>query len=616
MHPIILAPLLLLAAIVPAAAQFNQFIGFGDSTIDSGWYRNTTTGDPDRDKRIAAAVAAGGHGAPVGVGLMSSEVLAGYFGLTALPANQAGGTNFATGGAQNSKPVPGSTAVPTVTQIANYLALAGGHANSNALYLIGSGGNDLTSIAGMPAAQQSGAAVTAANDLIGGIKALSSAGAHYIIVPDQAFGAGQLSIRQLYDSTLWSGLTVSGVAFIPADTAAVFRAIQANPAQFGVTLGIGNTSASTPSACVAPAGVTSAWGVMCAPVPTASGTATLATPNAEDTRLFADDEHLSAAGQRIMADYYRSLFVAPSEISLLAETPLKTRAGVVGAIANQIPLSQRNRGSGFNAWIAGDVSSLRTSNAPGFSGESGVPSGLTLGVDYRFSPGVLLGAALSGGTQHPAFDLGGGFRQEELAASLYAAFVTGAWWLDLVGTYGRLRYDINRTVPIGNTLQPNSATANGSNTSFAAIGGYDFLAGPFKHGPLAGIVLQAVRVDGFTETGSFTSLAFGDQSRDSAVSELGYRAEFDAGMFRPFAKAVWNHELTANDRSVTASLTTIAAPSFAMPAVDLGKNWGTGTLGVSANVTPQVTGIVSFTTQVGQNDVTTYGGQFGISVAF
>src|SRR5262245_47429581 len=126
------AVLLLACAALPARAQFNQFVSFGDSTVDSGWYRNTTTGDPSRDARIAAAVAAGGHGAPVGVGLMSSELLAGYFGLAALPANQPGGTNFATGGARDVHPSGGgSTAVPTATQIANYLALSGGRANPN-----------------------------------------------------------------------------------------------------------------------------------------------------------------------------------------------------------------------------------------------------------------------------------------------------------------------------------------------------------------------------------------------------------------------------------------------------------------------------------------------------
>ena len=117
-----------IATSAPAAAQFSQFIGFGDSTVDSGWYRNTTTGEADRDKRIAAAVAAGGRGTPVGVGSMSSELLAGYFGLSALPANQAGGTNFATGGARDSQSTAGSTAVPTVTQIENYLGANGGRA--------------------------------------------------------------------------------------------------------------------------------------------------------------------------------------------------------------------------------------------------------------------------------------------------------------------------------------------------------------------------------------------------------------------------------------------------------------------------------------------------------
>ena len=47
--------------------------------------------------------------------------------------------------------------------------------------------------------------------------------------------------------------------------------------------------------------------------------------------------------------------------------------------------------------------------------------------------------------------------------------------------------------------------------------------------------------------GSFTSPSFDEQKRNSAVSELGYQASFDAGVFRPFAKAVWNCELANTD---------------------------------------------------------------------
>ena len=67
----------------------------------------------------------------------------------AIPTNQPGGTNFATSGAKNVAVNNGinggfTAAVPTVTQINNYLAASGGRANPSALYLISTGGNDVT----------------------------------------------------------------------------------------------------------------------------------------------------------------------------------------------------------------------------------------------------------------------------------------------------------------------------------------------------------------------------------------------------------------------------------------------------------------------------------------
>ena len=76
-------------------------------------------------------------------------MLAGFFGLTANPANTPGGTDYATGDARNAQTNTGLAnslqgAVPTVTQISDYLAANGGVANPNALYLISSGGNDIS----------------------------------------------------------------------------------------------------------------------------------------------------------------------------------------------------------------------------------------------------------------------------------------------------------------------------------------------------------------------------------------------------------------------------------------------------------------------------------------
>ena len=92
-----------------AADPFNQLVSFGDSTLDSGWWSGAlqgqcdsattpcTTGSTFKNTVIGNAIALGGGvvGAPVGVGLMNTQVLAGSLNLpalSALPANQ-GGTN-------------------------------------------------------------------------------------------------------------------------------------------------------------------------------------------------------------------------------------------------------------------------------------------------------------------------------------------------------------------------------------------------------------------------------------------------------------------------------------------------------------------------------------------
>jgi outer membrane lipase/esterase len=641
----------------PAASQtFNQFVGFGDSTIDSGAYRVLASpGGGAKFNALWLSGVANGAGKPTtSPGLMSSEALAGAFGLSAIPADQ-GGSNFATSGAKNASvnnAINGgfTAAVPTVTQISNYLAANGGHANPNALYLISSGGNDISfatqgSGVGPFPANPSAYLVSAANSLASAVANLQASGARYIVVPDlpNSFptdgGAGNATLRQdrlLYNQTLWSSLAASGVNFIPADYNAMRLAIASNPALFGFQFIDTNHPA-----CTQPAGVTTAWALLCSSNPAAPSH--LVTPNADQTSLFADDQHLSTAGQKILADYEYSLIVAPSEISFLAEIPVKTRAAVVDGIFNQIAISKAARNANtFNVWVTGDVASLQANSGyQGFPNDPGVPAAVTAGIDYAFANGLLVGGAFSYGQTTQSFDLGGNFKLSEYAGSLYAAYDVGPVWGEVVGTYGNLNYDVNRIVPIGITLQSNTGSTSGRNASIAAEFGYDFVnrigsvapamplkaapaaAGPLiTHGPVVGIVLQHITVNGFTETdpfasiGGFTALSFADQTRDSAVSELGYQASIELGRWKPFAKFVWNHEFASTDRSVTASLTSVVAPSYSMPAVILGKDWGTGTIGTSTTFAPNVTGYATFSGQVAQQNVVTYGGQVGLNVAF
>ena len=138
---------------------FSQFLGFGDSSIDSGAFQYLPTSNGNRNIRIQSAVANGGTGAPVGVGLMNSQDLAGDFGLTANTAyGPGGGTNYAIPGALdaaisdngfNGNINNGAGLIATADQISTYLSStkdANGiaHADPNALYLISSGANDVS----------------------------------------------------------------------------------------------------------------------------------------------------------------------------------------------------------------------------------------------------------------------------------------------------------------------------------------------------------------------------------------------------------------------------------------------------------------------------------------
>ncbi len=229
------------------------------------------------------------------------------------------------------------------------------------------------------------------------------------------------------------------------------------------------------------------------------------------------------------------------------------------------------------------------SNYPGFPDDPGTPVAITAGFDYRLTREWLVGAALSAGTTKQTFSLNRGhFTQSAVRREPLRRLSQRP----VLGQHHRRRSarcttTSIRSVPIGITVQPNNGSTNGSNISLALETGYNFVQGQLTHGPLAGVLLQRIHIDGFTESGSFTSLAFDEQKRNSAVTELGYQASFDAGMWRPFAKAAWYHELVSTDRLVTAFLTTIAAPGFSLPAVVFGSDWGMASVGTTVKLVEQ-----------------------------
>ena len=276
-----------------------------------------------------------------------------------------------------------------------------------------------------------------------------------------------------------------------------------------------------------------------------------------------------------------------------------------------------------------------TNNSFGFPNDPGTPVATTAGFDYAVTPDWLVGMAFSGLVTTQSFSLGGNFTQSEWATSVYTAWRHNALWGDAIASWGTLQDTVNRQVPLGVTTQSNQSSTSGTNVSFAAEIGYNFTtsmgtapglaynAPPtplslFTHGPVVGVILQQVEIDGFTEvnpSGAPTALSFGSQTRNSAISELGYQASVKYGIWEPYAKVVWDHEWADLDRLVATSLTSIVAPSFSMPAVILGRDWATATVGTRVRLGDRFSAFAAVIAEIGQNNVTTYGGQIGINCA-
>ena len=624
----------------PAAAQgFNQFVGFGDSTMDSGYFLYNSTGGMQNGTSELAANAAirgaatqGGTGTFTGPGVMNTTMLAARFGLTALPIGYpgGGGSNYANGSAQTVYTTQQSQYsaglfdnVPTVAQIDTYLASTNDHANPHALFMVSTGANDLfwMQTQSMTSDQLYQAFMLPwANDLAGTLGALQGAGARSILVLDlneyarlvAADGSVSASNQTIideaarYSATIWSSLASAGVNFIPVDINSLFTYVVQHPAAFGFqgTNALGSNPACNMS--LVPSGI------ICT-------TATLVSPDAELTHLWADPEHLTTAGQAIETDFIYSLLTAPYQVSLLAESAVQGGLARVAAIQGQIETSAVHRGpNGVNVWVNAGASSQSFRNQAADPGGNGIPFSGTVGADYLAPGGVVLGLAVTAGEQDQHLSAGGHFNQVDEALSLYAAYRTGPFWGNAVASYGLYQTQISRQVPLGIFTDQNNGNTNGEAVALALRGGGDIRLGPVTTGPVAGLVMQHVRIDGFTETGTsgVTALSFGGQTRDSVVSQIGWRGAVDLGAFQPFAELAWDHEWDHKARSITTSLTSIAAPSYVTSIAPAASDWAFASIGSAYSLSSQVTLRATLWTQFVNPQVASYGGNIGLNVSF
>ena len=567
------------------AGDYSNVYFFGDSLSDNGAYAPILAVPTNaRFTTNPGTVWTDNLGANYGKSVTTAYAAAGTVGTPGTAFTLTGGNNFAVGGARVSLQ-PGNIAsslapaVPSVRiQVDDYLAR--GPLDTKALYAVMAGSNDIfvqataVSAATISAAAAKANVVTAAQDFVAQVTRLQAAGARHIIaigLPDigktsygQANPAAAPFLTELtntYDATQAAGLAGKNLLYFDGNK--LFTAIFANPLAYGFT----NTS---DPACGAGVG--------------ALGCVALANGH-----MFADPVHWSTSLHKVVSDWIYSSLEGAGRIGLLSQVPMGRSGAQWRSIDGRLREFQNFGYKGQGFFVTGDYASSDKDSYAGSPSANGSGGSFVLGYEKAFSDQLFAGATLGYG--NAPFDLGnnqGTVKYDEWALSAFVSHKSGNFYANALTTYSWLDYQSKRNIELGPFTTSESGNTHGGQFGVKGQIGYNFVIGDLKHGPLAGLAWERVKVNGFSEnSNSATAMTFGDQTRESLRSRLGWQVAAEtvwaATKVRPYAQLTYDYEHKKDERTYSAGFVG-GVGALQMETANQTGGYGTLLAGVTAEL--------------------------------
>jgi outer membrane lipase/esterase len=592
-------------------SPFDNVVVFGDSLSDTGQFFSTSLNDYTKFTTNPGEVAV--------------QLVAGTYGFDLQPS-RVNGSDYAFGGSGVITDDDGADpSIPTITQqVTDYLG-SSTHADPHSLYMVWGGANDifyhstqygigtLFPGAGETLAQATTNINAAATQEVALINQLKQAGANYIVVfnlPDigatpsananEAFVPGiknfLTQVSQSYNQILNAGL---GSHTLAVNTYALFGQIVADPAKYGFT-NI-NTPACTTSSSHDCDG------------------STLVAPGADQTYLFADGVHPTTAAHAMLAQVVLSELAAPRQISLLGEAPLAATTVQSGVLRDEMLKDQD--GATRRTFVNLDYSQQR------FDGSVNAPQtqsnnlNFTAGVDTPFNPNLSGGLALGVARNNAGTSGGGGYQLKDYSALGYLTWHLGGGYLGGYASYGHSNFnDINRSFDVGAARITEGGETDGNHRGVGLTGGWLFDVSTLKTGPFATVEWQDINVGGYHEYGDdATAMWFGDQRREALVSTLGWRLQGKWQVsnlaMAPYLELAWNHDSKADAHEVSTGLNTMNG-SFALTGFVPDKTWGTASIGLTAQLTPNVSSWIGYSGRFHDDNQKLNNYNMGFKIAF
>jgi outer membrane lipase/esterase len=572
------------------ALNFNQVVIIGDSLSDGGQFGSRFTTNP---------------------GKTTAEYVADGLGLSTSVSSQ-GGSNYAYGGATVVD--FGASSPPTLTQqVASYLSANNGVANSDALYQVWGGANDIFAYVSSYSAGQISASqlqnniATSASTEIGLISTLKNAGASYVVVynmPDigltpnyvgSATASTATALATLYNMSLDTGLgslSDQGLNIIPVNVFGLLQEIAASPSQYGFSNVTGTACSGSSLGC------------------TADGTG----------YLYADGVHPTAYTHQILAQLVLAEIRAPQQMALLSEVPEAFTQAYYRAFRQE--MLNDLQGGQSRAFFNVDYQHQKleaTAQAPQVRFNQ---SNLTMGFDARYSDALSLGAALNVGQQKGSFGNAlGDYDLFDLGAMFYALYQQSNGYLGGFLNAGRLNYDaIRRPLRIGSARRIEQGDLDGYHYGAGVDGGWWFKLKQLKTGPFAHLEWQTIHLDQYQEQGwDSTAMWFENSDRDALVSRLGWRLQgawqVNGMQFQPNIELAWNHQFKDDPVVVKAGLNSMNG-YFRSQGERPERNWGSANLGMNALWRPNLLSWVNVNTLFANDRKQALGANIGLKLMF
>lgn len=568
-------------ASISHASEYSSVTFFGDSLTDGGYFSAVVPGpaqfttNPDNVWATSFAEQLGTTAVPVVFG-----------------GNQ-NGNNYAVGGARAGEDTSnlGIPIASANSQVDSYLA--NNRVDSNGLYVVWAGANDLSAAAetinvSIPNPDQTAAKniiTSAVNSQIATIQALKNSGAKYILVPnvpDLALtprlngfpdSIGELlgtDLAESYNQAMLSGVNATGANIIPLDTFSLLREVVASPAAYGFT----NV---TDRAC---GNVSSQF----------CGTNNLVVPDANGTYLFADGIHPTGRTHQLVADYANAVVTAPSQIGVLPHIATKVGLATIERLQSHINQVQNNEQKPTRTvWATGEIGN---EDIAGFESDGNVQ--VLVGVDFAHANLVNAVTGVYGNITRKDFDrssTSSGLSDigiDEIGFGVYhTTNLEQLGGLQLNGAigYGSMDVDVTRTVNLGSNIQNFDSDADGTRYYASLQAGYPMQLSSIDVTPYLGATINRIKLDALAEQEmSGIAMRFDEQKYTTTYGKLGIKANHTlAENLNVFGDIHYQKRLSDDRDAVSARLNTVQNISFNTPTIETDDDNFAMTLGLSRN---------------------------------